>query len=196
MLLNKINIKLFYIINNLAGSNNLLDKMGILSAKYFPFFFIFLLLYLWFRKKSYRNLVFYSIYAVILGLMFNFLITLFYFHPRPFMDKIGILLIKHSSNSSFPSDHATFLFSIALIFLFSKNTRLWGVILFILAWIGSAARVFVGVHYPFDILGSILVSIISTLFIYYNKSRLNKINNIFLKIYSKFISKNNNFTAK
>lgn len=186
-MLNQINIDVFNSINHFAGSNVLLDNTAILIANYLPIFFILVLIYLWFRKTEVRNLVLFSIYASILGLALNYLISLFYFHPRPFMDKIGILLIKHACDTSFPSDHTTFMLSIAFMFLYFKKTRATGLILSILGLIGGISRIFTGLHYPLDIIGSLLVAIIATSIIFYMKTKLIKINKIILSIYYKFI---------
>ena len=185
MALNQININIFNSINYFAGSNAVLDKIGIFTAEYLPLIFILVLVFLWFRNEEYKNLVLYCVYSVILGLSLNFLITLFYFHPRPFMDKIGVLLIKHAPETSFPSDHTTFMLSIAFMFLYFKKTRITGIILSVIALIGGTARVFAGIHYLFDIIGSLFVATLVGLIIFYSKSRLTKINDIILSIYSR-----------
>jgi len=185
MALNQININIFNSINHFAGSNAVLDKIGIFTAEYLPLIFIFVLVFLWLSNEEYKNLVLYCIYSVILGLSLNFLITLFYFHPRPFMDRIGVSLINHAPETSFPSDHTTFMFSIAFMLLYFKKTRITGIILAAIAMIGGTARVFTGIHYPFDIIGSLFVATFVGLIIFYSKSRLTRINDIILSIYSK-----------
>ncbi len=166
-MLNQLNIFLFKIINSFAGHNNLLDSIGIALAKYLPYVFILVLVYLWLRKNKIRNIVLYSGYATALGLIINRLITLVYFHPRPFMDHLGTTLLNHAPDSSLPSDHTTLLLSIAFMFLYFKKTRTTGIILSGLGILGGLARVYVGVHYPLDIAGSIVVSLISTGLIFY-----------------------------
>ena len=103
-MLNQLYVGIFNLINQFAGRNIILDYTGIILATYLPFVFILTLLYLWFRNMGYKKIVLYSAYSAILGILLNFLITLFYFHPRPFMEHIGTLLINHVSDSSFPSE--------------------------------------------------------------------------------------------
>ena len=43
--------------------------------------------------------------VVALGLLVNQLITVFYFHPRPYMMGLCKPLIPHASGTSFPSDN-------------------------------------------------------------------------------------------
>jgi len=107
------------------------------------------------------------------------------------MDKIGVLLIKHAPETSFPSDHTTFMFSIAFILLYFKKTRIMGIILVAIATIGGTARVFAGVHYPFDIIGSILVAMISSYIIFTSKEKLQRFNNLIINLYYKVLKHEN-----
>ena len=60
----------------------------------------------------------------------------------------------HDPTSSFPSLHATFLFSMAFALLLQKGSR--GIALFVMLLGGATAwaRIFVGVHYPLDMAGA------------------------------------------
>ncbi len=170
------NSQTFQIINKLAGHNSNLDRLVIFLAQYTPFIFILFLLYLWFSNRDYKDTALYASYTAVLGIILNFLIARLYFHPRPFMDKIGTLLIKHSSDASFPSDHTTFILSIAFMLLYFKKTRFWGIVLVALGLCGGLARVYTGLHYPLDIIGSILVALISSALIFVYRNKLKKIN--------------------
>ena len=118
---NNLNTIIFNEINYFAGKNIFADKLGILIAEYLPIVFVLFLIYLWFNKNKNKEFALYSGYSAILGILLNFLITLFYFHPRPFMNKVGTLLINHASETSFPSDHTTFMLSIAFMLLYFKK---------------------------------------------------------------------------
>ena len=63
-----------------------------------------------------------------------------------------------SANKSFPSNHAanTFSFAIIVCFFFPKFKK----ILFLLAFIISFSRIYIGVHYPFDIAFGISLGIL------------------------------------
>ena len=99
------------------------------------------------------------------------------------MMKIGTLLISHAPETSFPSDHTTFLFSIALMLVCFAETRKSGLMLLVLSLIGGVARVFCGVHFPLDIVGSIIVSILASSFIFLIKVKVQRINNFIINIY-------------
>jgi undecaprenyl-diphosphatase len=155
------NLTLFHIINSLAGRNHLLDTTMIFAAQDIIYFFCVYLVYLWFVKSKYRQEVLFAGYAALLGLGINFFITLFYFHPRPFMIPTGLLLIAHLPETSFPSDHATLMFAISLMFLTFRELRGTGAIFFVLSFISGLARVYSGLHFPFDIAGSLFVALFS-----------------------------------
>jgi undecaprenyl-diphosphatase len=155
------NLALFDIINGMAGRSPVLDSTMIFAAKYIIYIFGIYLAYVWLVRNKYRQEVLFTGYAALLGLGINFLITLLYFHPRPFMIPTGILLIAHAAESSFPSDHATIMFSISLMFLTFKDLRRSGVIFFILAFISGLARVYSGLHFPLDMAGSLFVALFS-----------------------------------
>jgi undecaprenyl-diphosphatase len=99
-----------------------------------------------------------------LALGINQLIALLWPHPRPFMLGIGHTLLHHAPDSSFPSDHATIFASIALSLLVD-GVRRYGVAM-LLSGVGVAwARVFVGVHFPFDMAGAVAVAYVAFLLI-------------------------------
>ena len=171
-----LNFSLFQSINNFVGANKVLDFLGIFFAEYLIFIFLFWLLYLWLKKREYKVFLILAGFAGTLGVAINSVIHSLYFHPRPFSIPIGTTLISHSPNASFPSGHATLMFSIAILFLFFKKTQNIGYWSFLIAVVIGVSRVFCGIHFPLDILGSLGVSLISSLLVYlfYKKTILFK----------------------
>ncbi|UOD35384.1 undecaprenyl-diphosphatase [Deferribacteraceae bacterium V6Fe1] len=179
----KYNIELFLLINGLNGSA-ILDHVFVLITKYSPYLYaiILIILYLFYN----RDKALYVFYSSLLGLLLNLIITIFYYHPRPFELGLGHTLINHTIETSFPSDHATLVFSISIsTIIFGKKSI--GFLLFILAVIIGFSRIYVGVHFPLDILGSFFVSIISVLIIYTLQSKLEKLNILLNKIADKLL---------
>lgn len=106
---------------------------------------------------SQRNLALKVFAVVMLAVGVNQLIALVWQHPRPFMLGLGHAWIEHQADSSFPSDHVTVLSGVGLTLLFSGATALAGLMLAFtvaVAW----ARVFLGVHFPLDMVGAVIVS--------------------------------------
>lgn len=55
--------------------------------------------------------------------------------------------------------------------------------------IGGLTRIYCGLHYPFDIIGSILVAMISSYIIFMSSERLQKLNNLIINLYYKIFKK-------
>lgn len=94
-----------------------------------------------------------------LALLVNVVLGEIWFHDRPFVDhpRQTLLLVHHAADNSFPSDHASLAFAIAFAVL-AFHRRL-GVLLLLGAACIGADRVFIGVHYPIDVLASFLVGL-------------------------------------
>ena len=185
-MIEQLNIALFQLINQYAGINPIFDSITVFAAEYMPVVVILFMLYLWIRKgDNTHDILLYSVYAGITGLIINYLIGLVYFHPRPSMLHLGTQLFPYPTDSSFPSDHTTLMVSIALMLIYFKETRVYGMIILIFGLIGGFARVFSGIHFPFDIFGSVVVAIISSVLIFHFKERFNSLNNLIKQIYSR-----------
>jgi undecaprenyl-diphosphatase len=189
-MLERINVSIFSAINKYAGKCPLVDNIAIAIAEYLPLVFIAVLIGLWFSSKvDGKHAVLYAGYSVVLGALINFFITMLYFHPRPFMENIGITLINHAPNSSFPSDHTTFLLSIATMLLFFKSTKIIGCFLLFFGLFGGVSRVFCGVHFPLDIFGSLLVSFLTSTMIWAFRENLIAINKYTVNVYMKALDR-------
>jgi len=157
---------LFHFLNQWAGQWICLDASAVFLAKYLSYFLIsFLLAWLsWdflFRKERYLKTI--KIISLSLGaalfsrLIITEIIRWFYYRPRPFVAEQVNQLLEHSATSSFPSGHAAFFFALsAVIYLHNKKT---GWAFFAASFLIVLARVFVGIHYPLDILAGALIGI-------------------------------------
>ncbi|HAL36675.1 MAG TPA: undecaprenyl-diphosphatase [Polaromonas sp.] len=92
------------------------------------------------------------------GLLINQAIGMLWQHPRPFMVGLGNTFIPHAPDSSFPSDHLTLLWGIAFSFLMHQRPRFAGVVLALLGLPMAWARIYLGVHFPLDMVGAALVA--------------------------------------
>lgn len=83
--------------------------------------------------------------------------------PRPFVSHPGQLdlLMDHQANGSFASDHATFTMALAVGLLLVN--RRYGMIALGLAGFEGLLRVFMGVHYPTDVVGGFALGTATTL---------------------------------
>lgn len=83
-------------------------------------------------------------------------IHLFYFENRPFVNFHFLPIVAEKADASFPSRHATISAVIAFFYLYFKS-KWTPLFLILMLWIGLS-RVFVGVHFPLDILGGFAVA--------------------------------------
>jgi len=166
-----LDYSIFQQINKLAGKWVILDALGIFFAKYFGYFLIFfLLLFLLRNFKKYWPMVIKGFLAAILArLGFAELIRFFWNRPRPFIGNHINLLLSHSASSSFPSGHAAFFFALStVVLLYNKKVyplpKFWwgaGLLFFLASFLISISRVFVGIHWPSDILAGAAIGIFS-----------------------------------
>jgi len=183
-----LNRNAFLFINQFSGKIRAVDVTITIIAQYLPWMFMLFVLYVWFKKdREYKSISLLSIYSAAIGLLINYIITLFYFHPRPFMMHIGKVLITHPPETSFPSDHTTFMLSIAVLFIYFKKARIPGLILALAGLIGGFARVYCGLHFPGDIIGSIGVSIVSSSLMYGFNVKLGKINDFIISLWLRIV---------
>jgi undecaprenyl-diphosphatase len=195
-MLEQVNTSLFLYINQFAGINKSIDAFMILFADKLPILFALVLLWLWFfnkngnltQRKNRQQSALFAGYVMLLGLAINLSITAFYFHPRPFMDHLGTLLIPHVPETSFPSDHTTLMVSVSLGLMLFVVTQKLGRFLLLLGVLGGLSRVYCGIHYPLDILGSIIASSVSALVVFKLKTSVMRLNDYIIGWYDAFIS--------
>ncbi|MCK9516413.1 MAG: undecaprenyl-diphosphatase [Ottowia sp.] len=94
------------------------------------------------------------------GLALNQAIGLGWPQPRPFAIGLGHVWMDHTANFSFPSNHMVVLAGVGLTLLLDGH-RLWGMLILLIAACVGWARIFLGVHFPFDILGAVAVAALS-----------------------------------
>ncbi|SFE75862.1 undecaprenyl-diphosphatase [Bacillus sp. OV194] len=152
---------IFQWINSLANQSVFLDKSMILLTNSVPYLAVAMILLLWFIPGTSHHLenkrtAIYAGCTTAFALLLNLILHLVYYHPRPFAVHHVHKLIPHSMDSSFVSDHAIVVFSIAWI-LWMRGSR-WRVPVLCWAVVIGISRIFVGVHYPADIAGSAVIA--------------------------------------
>lgn len=96
----------------------------------------------------------------------NQLIGPVWYHPRPFELGPGHTLASHSPETSFPSDHAAVFSSVTLALLRQPGLRYWGFALLPISLLVAWSRIWLGLHFPLDMLGPLLVSAVVVLFLH------------------------------
>lgn len=152
---------LFHAINGLAGHIDAVDDVFEVLSGYGVYFLLAALPVLWFwpvsrTERDHRQWgVIVAVVAAVLALGVNQVIIRLWDRPRPFMAHHVTQLVTHARDASFPSDHTTFAFAIAVaLFLISRRI---GLAALLFAALIGFSRVYVGVHYPTDVLAGALI---------------------------------------
>lgn len=165
------NTALFFQIYNLSHKNPILDALMIFGANeliYVIFFVCLLLLILGGAKEKKAFLI--MIIGLVVAKISIQIIHLIFLEPRPYITFNLVPLIKHIPDAAFPSQHTTLVAVVAFAYLVCKSKF---AVLFVLAGLWVAfARIFVGVHYPLDILGGILTGALSVCLVLFFKKLL------------------------
>ena len=118
------------------------------------------ILLLYSMQAHHRHAVLEAAWSAGLALLFTSLISYFVHRSRPFLATTDIsLLIPPPFNTSFPSGHTATAFAIAAAFAFADLSA--GIASFSVAFLVAFGRMAVGVHYPSDILGGMVVGLVS-----------------------------------
>ena len=166
--LQKIDIKIFELINSLAGNIRIADEIILIFANdYFvPVSIGLIFLFHWVgfsnthSKIQSQRSVLKSIIIMVISNMIILALNQIIFRERPFEATDVNLLFYMPTDSSFPSNACAGSISLALGFLSKKWIRTF-LIISLLAILMSLSRIYVGIHYPSDIAGGVLVAFIS-----------------------------------
>lgn len=141
--------------------------MPFLRQPYFwvPVYMFFLVLILInFRRSGWLWVVFLSATASLSDIISSRFIKPAFMRIRPcnepeLLGQVNLLVIRCGGNGSFTSSHATNHFALAMFIFITLKPYLgnWAYLLFLWAGLVCYAQVYVGVHYPGDVLGGALL---------------------------------------
>jgi undecaprenyl-diphosphatase len=165
-----LDVSIFRALNDFCGWSPALDRIVVHLEVLKGSLFMGIVGVLWYwpdrEMPRRRETLLIMILAVALALVANRVISLLLpYRDRP-MYSIGANAptfewhadLEHWS--SFPSDNATYLFAIAAsLWLISRR---WGLPFGVFAAFAALARVFLGIHYPSDILVGALIGIVTS----------------------------------
>ncbi|MGV2488255.1 UNVERIFIED_CONTAM: undecaprenyl-diphosphatase [Bacillus mycoides] len=136
-------------------------------AEYMVYIFGLIIIAYWFTgsRKS-RMMVIQAMVAFVIAEVIGKIAGKFHLNYQPFAVLPDVnKLVDHAVDNSFPSDHTILFFSICFSFLLVRKKTGW--LWIILAFCVAISRIWVGVHYPFDVVIGALIGCVSALFSYW-----------------------------
>lgn len=175
----------FHIVNGWTTVSPLLNDLAKVLAKLAPELWLVVFIVMWFWpprvQNNARRAVVYAVVSGILALVINLIISHVSYQPRPFVVEPVHLLLKHSADSAFPSDHAAGSFGFAVgLFYSSKRAGIWGLVF---AAAVSVARVFVGLHWPMDVIAGAIIGVVSGLVVLGLRGQLEWLTDLAFRIF-------------
>jgi undecaprenyl-diphosphatase len=161
-----MDLKLFQLINILSGRYSTADKLMILISNRIRYVYLFIIVVMLFKNRFNKKIAIETSLSVAVSFAAQFFIHLFYFKPRPFMNRRVGILIPSKMDSSFPSKHTMLAFTASTTVLMFHRTL--GTIMMWMSALTGLSRIWVGHHYPSDIIGSVflgsLISVMTRIF--------------------------------
>ena len=160
----------FHTVNQVARTTPWLHAPARLFAEYGVVVFALLLLASWLlaRRDGDLRRVTASLWAplgTLVAVAINQPLVHAFAEPRPYtVLPHSLVLIARSSDYSFPSDHATMAGAV-VVGVWLANRRL-GVVTLVLALLMAATRVYVGAHFPLDVVAGLVVGSATALVTY------------------------------
>lgn len=152
-----LDVYIFYAIN--SGLNNTFFNILmpiIVNLGLYSFWILICILLAIFGGEKGRNVALICFVAIVVGYFSSEILKIIFARPRPFEVLAGVNLFQIETEYSFPSTHATEVF-IGCTIIGKKYGHI--IPLICLAMLVSISRVFLGVHYPSDILGGALLGL-------------------------------------
>ena len=159
-----MDVSWFLAVNRFARATSWLHPVLTGYAMYGALLFAVLLLAGWWRARQQGQGMPAAIWAplgVLLAVAVNQPIVTAFAEPRPYAHLSGVpVLVTRSTDPSFPSDHATMAGAAAAgLWLFERRL---GLLASAAGLLMCFARVYVGAHYPRDVLAGLVVGAVVT----------------------------------
>ncbi len=173
------NIYLFYLING-GMENSFFNFIMPLITNFGGFFgwaLICVLIY-FFGGRFGREVAVLGLVALILSNVLVIFLKIVVAEPRPFLALSNVDLLTPESGSSFPSGHTASSFTAATIIGLkyhnkTKGKKRWLIYpLLLFAIVVGFSRIYVGVHYPYDVIFGSLLGVMCALIILKSEDKI------------------------
>ena len=153
------NLHLFELINAAPGLDHLRVVIAIALANWMIYLVPVAMTIAWVRGDDVaRRELLQMLGSTLIALWIAQVITHLWPQPRPFALHLGTQYLAHADDPGLPSDHVTVLWSLALAAFGTKRFAVWGLPLLTLGLLVGWSRVYLGVHFPYDVLAAFPVA--------------------------------------
>jgi undecaprenyl-diphosphatase len=161
-----MNENLFRLINDLGKQHTFYNPIFVFIAEYMGIFLALAVVTFWFtRVKQNRIMIICSSITFVIAEIIGKLAGKIHSNNQPFAELSNVnQLIEKAVDNSFPSDHTILFFSFCMTFWLFRGGK--GFFWILLAFLVGISRIWVGVHYPADIMVGAVISIISALLVF------------------------------
>lgn len=154
------NVGLFFLIFNLSNQSPILDSIMIFITKYLIYLaFLFMLIISIKNKTNDKKAFILAIITLPIAILLIKIVHIFFVEQRPFITYNLIPLTDNFTDLSFPSRHATIIAVLAFSYMYFKSK--WSVLLLTSTTLIGLSRIYIGVHYPLDVLGGFVLGAVS-----------------------------------
>lgn len=157
--LEPLNQSLFLLINADPASPGWRIQAGLFVANRLILLVPIVLAALWlWGAQAQRDLALKALVGIGAALCISYLCGALWPHARPFVLGLGQAFFAHKATSSFPSNHTIIIATLAFTLIFDRRWAGWGYATLLLAAVVGLSRVYLGVHFPLDIAGGLLLA--------------------------------------
>ena len=156
-----LNESILHFFNDFAGRWNVLDIIAKDIITFIPIMMCVVIAIIYFigvfkKKVEYRHVAVSTFCFLVINLIIGYIISNIYYKPRPLIAENGSINapVSHVDDSSFPSDHM--MVTTSLTFGVFSAFKILGYIFMICTIIIGIDKIYLGHHYPIDIVLTVL----------------------------------------